>query len=420
MKKLLLLITLFTLYTHNSYSQWIQQTVPVSKPITGIKFIDANTGWACTSIGMGGQNYAYILHTTNGGTNWFIQDSSFNSDYNALSVVDANIVYAGGDSVGFGKLAKTTNGGINWIYLQLPINMLIGDMQFLNKDSGWTCVDLFGADVRTTTDGGATWQVRISGIAAQTQRIFFLNYSTGFCGANFDLYKTTNAGMNWTISSSFSQSLQSIFFLNGNTGWLGLSPSGSARVAYTTNGGANWMMQFLQPYNTSITDIIPLNSQIIYACIPTGLGKIYKTTDAGLNWGYQNITTGSYKMSFIDTSNGWVGNNGISHTTNGGGPITYTGINNLSTEIPSSYRLYQNYPNPFNPVTTIRVDIAESSNISFIIYDLLGSELYREDRYLKTGSYSFSWDASKYSSGTYFYRLISDKYTETRKMLLVK
>ena len=65
MKKLFLLITLFTLYTHNSYSQWVQQTVPVSKPITGIKFIDANTGWACTNNSGGGRmNLMYYTQQT--------------------------------------------------------------------------------------------------------------------------------------------------------------------------------------------------------------------------------------------------------------------------------------------------------------------------------------------------------------------
>ncbi len=416
-KPLLKLFFAFCLLPFHLHTQWVQQTVPVSKPITGIKFIDANTGWACTSIGMGGQNYAYILHTTNGGTNWFIQDSSFNSDYNALSVVDANIVYAGGDSVGFGKLAKTTNGGINWIYLQLPINMLIGDMQFLNKDSGWTCVDLFGADVRTTTDGGATWQVRISGIAAQTQRIFFLNYSTGFCGANFDLYKTTNAGMNWTISSSFSQSLQSIFFLNQNTGWVGTGN----QIQYTSNAGSNWVTQFLPAQgNNNLYDLFFFNNSTGYG--GTGLNRIFKTTNGGQNWGYQIDTGGSYRISFIDSSLGWTCWLGakICKTTNGGGAIFYTGFTPQGTNIPSVFTLYQNYPNPFNPVTTVKVDIPKASNIRFVIFDIIGKVLYEENEYLRAGSYEFKWDASSYSSGVYFYTLISDKFTETKKMLLLK
>ena len=223
MKKLLFIL-LFTisLFQSSLFSQWVQQTVPVTKPITGIKFINVNTGWAIANISTGGANYSYILHTINGGTNWLIQDSSFGASLLALSVVDANIIYCGGfDGAATANLHKTTNGGLNWLVIPTPTNMSILDMQFLNKDSGWTVGASVGADVRTTTNGGLNWIVRTSGILQQTQRIFFLNYNTGFCGANSQLYKTTNAGLNWLQVSSFVEQVNSIFFKNENTGWLG-------------------------------------------------------------------------------------------------------------------------------------------------------------------------------------------------------
>ena len=419
MKKLLLIFFFaFCLLPFALQSQWVQQTVPVSKPITGIKFIDANTGWSIADIGTGGANYSYILHTTNGGTNWQLQDSSFGSSLLALSVVNVNIAYCGGfDGAATANLHKTTNGGLNWFVIPTPTNMSILDMQFLNKDSGWTVGGSVGADVRTTTDGGLTWQVRISGIAAQTQRIFFLNYSTGFCGANFDLYKTTNAGMNWTISSSFSQSLQSIFFLNQNTGWVGTGN----QIQYTSNAGSNWVTQFLPAQgNNNLYDLFFFNNSTGYG--GTGLNRIFKTTNGGQNWGYQIDTGGSYRISFIDSSLGWTCWLGakICKTTNGGGAIFYTGFTPQGTNIPSVFTLYQNYPNPFNPVTTVKVDIPKASNIRFVIFDIIGKVLYEENEYLRAGSYEFKWDASSYSSGVYFYTLISDKFTETKKMLLLK
>ena len=418
-KKLILLLTLFTLYTLNTHytlSQWVQQSVPVSKPIQGIKFIDSLKGWACTSLGTGGLNYSYILHTINGGTNWFIQDSSFNSDYNALSVVDANITYAGGDSVGYGKLAKTTDGGLNWVYLQLPINMLIGDMQFLNKDSGWTCVDLFGPDVRTTTNGGLNWIVRTNGIASQTQRIFFLNYSTGFCVTAFDLYKTTNAGQNWFENGNFSNNIKSVFFLNENTGWIGAT---SNKIFFTSNSGINWVTQTTPSFAGTITDIHFINSQTGWG----GLSYIIvcKTTNGGINWGYQMDTSQSNRLAILDSLRGWTGQFGISHTINGGGPIIYTGFVSNGAEIPKKIILYQNYPNPFNPTTTIRVDLPKSSNINLVVCDMLGRELYIiTSQYLKAGTYTFTWDPGSYSSGIYFYRFTAENYTETKKMILIK
>jgi hypothetical protein len=117
---------------------------------------------------------------------------------------------------------------------------------------------------------------------------------------------------------------------------------------------------------------------------------------------------------------GWAADIGISNTNNSGGPITYVGINNISSEIPNSFKLYQNYPNPFNPVTTIKIDLPKASRIKLIIFDILGRELHKEEEYLRTGSYEFKWDASMYSSGTYFYRFITNEHMETKKMLLIK
>lgn len=414
MKKLLLILLIVHFSLPIVNSQWVQQSVPVSKPITGIKFIDANTGWACTSLGTGGANYGYILHTTNGGTNWFIQDSSFNTNYKALCVINGNVIYCGGDTLGNGKLSKSTNGGLNWQYIGTP--SAIDDMYFLNQDSGYYCADFIGADVRTTTDGGATWQVRISGIAAQTQRIFFLNYNTGFCGANSFLYKTTNAGLNWVQIANFLRDPTSMFFFNENTGWVGATISTFYK---TTNGGINWDTIALQPsIFGSITDLQFLSSTWAYGGNRTS--RLLITTNGGLNWGYQSNITASFKLSFTDTTTGWIGDNGISKTTNGGGMIIPVGVQIINSQIPSQFKLYQNYPNPFNPVTTIKVDIAKSSQVRFIILDILGKELYNETATLTAGTYEFMWDSKHYSSGIYFYRLTATNFTETKKMILIK
>jgi len=409
-KPLLKLFFAFCLLPFHLHTQWVQQTVPVSKPIQGIKFIDSLTGWACTG-NAGSPNEGYVLHTTNGGTNWFVQLTNPSTSFNSIAVVNANIIYAGG-SDGNGRLFKSTNGGTNWTDIGVPSR--VTDMVFLNQDSGYYCADFIGADVRTTTDGGLTWQVRISGFNFQTSRLFFLNYNTGFCSAS-NLFKTTDAGLNWFMLYNAPQAVYSIYFMNEMSGWLGLNNN---QIHFTSNGGVNWLSQQVPLVNSQpVFDIFFIDSQTGWAGRNSNM---YLTTNGGINWGYQLVSTGTSRVSFINSATGWVGNFGISKTTNNGGPIYYLGLEPTTNIAHSKFYLYQNYPNPFNPITYIKVDILKSSNISFIIYDLLGSELYREDKYLKTGSYSFSWDASKYSSGTYFYRLISDKYTETKKMLLLK
>ncbi|MCE1164965.1 MAG: T9SS type A sorting domain-containing protein [Bacteroidetes bacterium] len=89
--------------------------------------------------------------------------------------------------------------------------------------------------------------------------------------------------------------------------------------------------------------------------------------------------------------------------------------------IPQVYKLYGNYPNPFNPSTVIKFDIPEDTKVSLKIYDISGRELASvKKEFLKAGSYSFEWNASVYSSGVYFYRLQTDRFTDTGKMILIK
>ena len=107
-----------------------------------------------------------------------------------------------------------------------------------------------------------------------------------------------------------------------------------------------------------------------------------------------------------------------------------TSVDKDGNSIIYSMKLNQNYPNPFNPLTTIKYQIpskvqGETSNIeTFIrldVFDVLGREvaaLVNEKQ--KPGNYEVVWNADKYPSGIYFYRLQTEKYIETKKMILLK
>ncbi|NIR47995.1 T9SS type A sorting domain-containing protein [candidate division KSB1 bacterium] len=90
-------------------------------------------------------------------------------------------------------------------------------------------------------------------------------------------------------------------------------------------------------------------------------------------------------------------------------------------ELPETFALHQNYPNPFNPSTTIRFDVPESGHVRLVIFNSLGQVVETlVDEQLKPNTYEVEFDASQYSSGLYFYKLVSDNFTTTRKMLLLK
>lgn len=89
--------------------------------------------------------------------------------------------------------------------------------------------------------------------------------------------------------------------------------------------------------------------------------------------------------------------------------------------IPKEFALLQNYPNPFNPSTSIKFDVPVSSNVQLAVYDMTGRELaLLVNEKLEPGSYDFSWNASQFASGIYFYRLKTDSYVHTKKMVLIK
>ncbi len=95
-------------------------------------------------------------------------------------------------------------------------------------------------------------------------------------------------------------------------------------------------------------------------------------------------------------------------------------------DLPSWFSLSQNYPNPFNPSTTIKYSIPNVGNENFRsvqlrIYDILGREVTTlVNKEQKPGKYEIQFDASKLSSGVYYYRLISGSYNQTKKMLIIK
>jgi PKD repeat protein len=89
--------------------------------------------------------------------------------------------------------------------------------------------------------------------------------------------------------------------------------------------------------------------------------------------------------------------------------------------LPESFALHQNNPNPFNPTTEISFDLPVSGNVRLEIFNVLGQNVATlVDQYLSAGEYSFKWNANGEPSGVYLYRVTTNNYAETRKMVLMK
>ncbi len=112
---------------------------------------------------------------------------------------------------------------------------------------------------------------------------------------------------------------------------------------------------------------------------------------------------------------------------------TPTDIEEFKSQVPSKFALAQNYPNPFNPSTTIKYQLpanvkSEMANVKLFVFDLLGSEVASlVNQNQKPGNYEATWNASRFSSGVYFYKLSAGastgsatNFVETKKMILIK
>jgi hypothetical protein len=103
------------------------------------------------------------------------------------------------------------------------------------------------------------------------------------------------------------------------------------------------------------------------------------------------------------------------------GSFEYSEIVEVSISLPGKFSLEQNYPNPFNPATSIQFAIGSRQFVSLKVFDVLGNEvttLVSEEK--PAGRYEITFDARNLASGIYYYKLISGKYAETKKMILLR
>jgi hypothetical protein len=103
-----------------------------------------------------------------------------------------------------------------------------------------------------------------------------------------------------------------------------------------------------------------------------------------------------------------------------------TAVESPDRRLPSTFALHQNYPNPFNPSTEIRYELAEASEVSLIIYDLLGRKVRGLVKAKQSaGPYTVQWDGGnerrrQVASGVYLLRLTAGSFVRSRKMLLLR
>ncbi|MCY7362564.1 MAG: T9SS type A sorting domain-containing protein, partial [Ignavibacteria bacterium] len=301
-----------------------------------------------------------------------------------------------GDPVG-GRwsLWRTTNAGLNWdstgMYLQ-QIGAEAGWNNSMSTNNSFGSNVWFGTNnskIYYSSNFGSSWIAKpVSELNTYSVCFPYLTNREGLTGGT-NLLRTTNFGTTWTTLSTlgvgnFGGITGGPFFIPDNSGFVKTFYVRSDNKIYiSTNNGTSWTLQYTAP--------------------------------AGV---YRYIASNTYGLELWGVRE----NGRISHYE------FYTGINQISSEIPDRFSLSQNYPNPFNPTTNLkfacppaRQGILHLEFVSLKVYDISGKEiadLVNEKK--SAGTYSVEFDGSDFTSGIYFYTLTAGDYRETKKMMLIK
>ena len=382
-------------------------------------------GFASTS---GAEIYAAthrgILRSSDYGSSWNLVYSSSANTPRAIVGKSNGVVFAGMAS----GMVKSTDNGITWnssgltgIDVRALAVSQSGDILAGTSDAG---------RIYRTANEGASWTVLRTGSYSTEQIVALATEADLYISAAIvagTVILSTDNGSTWITSSQYL-SVRALY--NGSDGALyagtfgGIFRSTDHGFSWTWLGGRGFASQ-----NTGSTFAVTTNkSGYLFAGQMAGLQEdrgVYRSTDQGITWFKINsglgFSNGSGVYSLTVTSNDYllVGTygEGIYRTI-----ATTTSVDEAkATQVPTEFVLTQNYPNPFNPRTTIRFAVPHLAKVHLRVYNLLGQEVeVLLSREMRPGVYSVDWNASRFASGVYFYRIEADGFVDTKKMLLLK
>jgi len=263
-----------------------------------------------------------------------------------IDFVNENI----GWRAGYNTLQKTEDGGDTWISIPSEEYHEMSTVDFINESTGWAIRD--GVGIYVTTDGGYTWNLQFE-TEEYLGSLHTVNDSTVFLCSNLEVYKSSNAGIEWDNISpdETNYEFREVMFIDNNTGFIltnNYDPNQQAAIFRTFNGGGTWQiltdsvyMDFrnLQLINDSTGHIIAINrtnynnfiletqdicsswivksqseyfiSEIQFFNDDTAYAiidyKLMRSYDSGSTWtALDSITYGAHSMNFNQKKEGFV------------------------------------------------------------------------------------------------------------------
>ena len=278
-------------------SGWEKISLNSSSDVVSDIFFVNDTGFAIGSQG--------ILKSSDGGNTWThltTPSGVNNSLYNMGMGNEMNAIFVGTP----GQIVSTRDGGTSFSVSTLPDNA-ISDVFFVDSTTAYAA----GANIWKTTDAGNNWTNLYSftsgGSNLDYSSLYFVNAQAGWVFRKNGLYTTISAGVDWAsipTQSDNSQS-QAVFFLNSDTGYI----SSGQYIKRTMDGGASWTTIFAGS-GSGYRDIHFVSDETGYI---TDNSHIYKTQDGGNTWTSEVhlVSSTLIELHFIDPNHGWAcGTNG--------------------------------------------------------------------------------------------------------------
>lgn len=339
----------------------------------------------------------------------------------------------------YGDISKSNNRGVDWSDIGPPgagnAASYCFSAPYIVCRSNPNVMYVGGTSMYKSTVGGGSWSsvgslnykaLSMDASSTSTDTVY-VGVIPVSAGQPATIYRTTNGATFTNISNTqLPSAYPTDVHVNPNNSadvYVTMGGFGNGHVYRSSNAGITWVNISNNlpdvPHQSVVID--PQYPQNIY--VGNDLG-VFVSTNSGANW-YEFKTGMPYALVF-DLAIVYPSRN-IRAVTHGNGVYerdliqSPVGITPIGNDIPKEFALRQNYPNPFNPSTKIKFDIPKESNVKITVYDITG-RLVRTlvNQNMQPASYEVTFDGSGLGSGAYFYKLQTDQFAETKRMLLIK
>lgn len=418
----------------NSGQNWSISFRKFKHTFKNIVFVNSNTGFVQADSSY--TAFTSYYKTTNAGNTWFLTSKGNTGHSNSYFTNDTM-----GWAVG-NQILRTKNAGTNWIVEPLVPSSSLNSIYFIDYYNGWSGGSngaLYRAEFKDTSDGDF-FPLQIG-----NKFIYQYHWEQYWTGGGHNSGTEIDV-MTITDTSTFNG--KKYFYCSGipdiAQGWVRIDTTTKSLYKYDAANSCQYYN-----YETLIDSLgmkspgaenscngfycYGLSPDVFFnrSCYQIHFSKLNFADDilAGETHRYYNrifgfkYYTSSYHFGSSGNSEYYVMLgcilNGVAY---GDTSVSIVNINDSSKNVPGSYSLLQNYPNPFNPETNIKFNLPEKSFVTLTIYNVLGQNVKTllNNEFLNAGFHQTTFNAKGLSSGVYFYTIKANKYTQTKRMVLLR